>query len=229
MNTRKLSTLSSYFLDMLFQEYEHDYDSDSKEGDWQVKRSGNTIYIYFQWSDSIGDWFRNLDFFATEVAYKGGSNWKAHRGFLRVWKSLEADIYEYIDNEIEKRGGVENIIVIGYSHGAAIAGLATEALVYNYGEFGMNIFGYGFGCPRFVYGDLRLDVKRRFKRFTVINNANDIVSKLPPKIFGFTEVGEVLTLYNVGKKLNCIDAHRPSAYYRCMTGEDYSKDLDEFI
>ena len=52
--------------------------------------------------------------------------WRCHRGFLRVWKTIKPYI-EQIDFSKAKK-----IVVVGYSHGAAIATLCHEYIWFNY-------------------------------------------------------------------------------------------------
>ena len=75
----------------------------------------------------------------------------------------------------------------------------------------MELNGYGFGCPRVFSGNLTDSLAERWYNFKVIRNINDIVTHVPPKIFGFQHVG---ILYEIGYKgrYNCIDAHRPESY-----------------
>ena len=56
---------------------------------------GNTLYIYFQGSNSITDWVRNFMFPAKpykdmEISYR------VHRGFLAAWKTVEDLVIEKI-------------------------------------------------------------------------------------------------------------------------------------
>jgi hypothetical protein len=70
------------------------------------------------------------------------------------------------------------------------------------------IFGVGFGCPRVVFGAVKKEVKERWRRFIVVRNINDIVTHLPPVLFGYKHVGNLIS---IGKrcKYTMVDAHRP--------------------
>ena len=104
--------------------------------------------------------------------------WFVHRGFLRVWKTIRDEIKEQVINP-----NIKHIIVAGYSHGAAIAVLRHEYCVFNRPD--IEISGYGFGAPRVVWGWLNKTVKRRFDNFYVIRNCRDIVTHVPPALFGY--------------------------------------------
>lgn len=171
------------------------------DASFYTERDGDTLYLLFEWSNGKTDWKNNLDFPATP--YRDMKNkWFAHRGFLRVWKAIEPLL------ETSVRYGSQNRIVIGgYSHGAAIALLCHEYCKYHRPD--IEIVGYGFGCPRVVWGPLRRNVKQRFEGFTVVRKGRDIVTHVPPVLFGFRHVGKVLTL---GKSAGQVKDHYPQSY-----------------
>mgnify|MGYP003301957927 CR=1 FL=1 len=76
-----------------------------------------------------------------------------------------------------------------------------------------NIFGYGFGCPRVIFGRKSEEHKRIWKNFTVIRNIDDIVTHLPPSLLGFFHVGQMIEIGRHGKYTR-IDAHRPENMLR---------------
>lgn len=166
---------------------------------------GKRLNIFFECSNGKVDWKNNFDFPAK--AYREMENkWYVHRGFLRVWKSAR----EYLKSKI-LNPNVNEIVITGYSHGAALALLCHEYCVFHRPEIKNNIRGYGFGCPRVVFGILGEAVRGRFKQFYVIRNCRDIVTHIPPKIFGFRHVGNMI---HIGKdaKYGLIDSHRPENY-----------------
>ena len=169
------------------------------------EKRGDLLYIFFEHSNGIKDWKNNFDFPAKP--YRDMENrWYVHRGFLRVWKSAK----EYLKGQILNKS-INGIVVVGYSHGAALALLCHEFCVFNRPDIAENIYGYGFGCPRVVYGCLRRRICERFKHFYVIRNCRDIVTHLPPSFFGFKHIGNII---HIGKKANYgpIDSHRPESY-----------------
>ncbi len=171
--------------------------------DFASERTGDVLYIYFEASDGKEDWKSNLDFPARP--YKGMKKgaWSAHRGFARVWKSAERYISDLIfDLNIKK------IVTVGFSHGAAIAVLCHEYIWFNRPDLRCTIEGYGFGCPRVFWGKMSDELSLRWERFTVIRNINDLVTHLPPAIFGFSHVGQMLEI-GERDKYSMIDAHRP--------------------
>ncbi len=171
--------------------------------DYATEHLGNTLYIYFEASNGIEDWKNNLSFPARPYRRMGRTAWFAHRGFLKVWKTLEEYIAPMIADPTLKR-----IVTVGYSHGAALAVLCHEYIWYHRPDLKNSIEGYGFGCPRVVWGCASKAKAQRWERFTVIRNINDVVTHLPPSWLGFSHVGMLLEIGERGK-YTMIDAHRP--------------------
>lgn len=177
-------------------------------GSYAIQGEGDTLYLMFQWSNGFTDWLFNLLFpkKKRQPYSRMDEPWKCHGGFLRVWESIKPLVHDSIMNPIYKK-----IIVVGYSHGAAMAVLCHEYVWFNRPDVRGELNGYGFGCPRVFSGNLTDSLAERWYNFKVIRNINDIVTHVPPKIFGFQHVG---ILYEIGYKgrYNCIDAHRPESY-----------------
>ena len=171
-------------------------------GDYRTERMGSTLYIYFQSSSGVTDWKNNLTFPAKAYKRMGRTVWFAHRGFLRVWKTLE----KYLEHEIADRT-LQNIVSVGYSHGAALAVLCHEYVWYHRPDLRERIEGYGFGCPRVLWGIPTPALDIRWAHFTVVRNINDIVTHVPPAVLGFWHVGTMLEIGSMGK-YSAVDAHR---------------------
>lgn len=169
---------------------------------YAVRRDGYTLYIFFEKSDGAADWKSNFDFPAKAYKRMGKTVWFAHRGFLAVWKEIEPMLAAHIaDKKVRKT------IITGYSHGAAIAVLCHEYVWYNRPDLREFIEGYGFGCPRVLWGIQNAELKRRWDNFTVIRNIDDLVTHVPPFFFGYSHVGKMLEIGARGK-YSPIDAHR---------------------
>ena len=207
----KETKLSELFNRCLRTKYIHTVE----DGDYAIEREGDTLYLLFQWSHSHMDWISNFDFPAR--AYKNGDDkWRVHRGFLRVWKAMRDDIERKVD-EILAEKKIQKIMCVGYSHGAAISLLATEDMVYLHGDK-YTVNGYGFGCPRCVWGKLPAAVAERVGHFKAICHKQDIVTHLPPVVFGFRHPN--ILRFKTQKKLNCVDAHRPENYFETLERVD---------
>lgn len=164
---------------------------------YAVRQSGGTLYIFFEKSVGTNDWKNNFSFSAKR--YEGLF---VHSGFLSVWEKILPQIKEHIFDQ-----SIKSIIVTGYSHGAAIALLCHLFLQKHRPDIKSSVQSYGFGCPRVLFGLSRKKAKQYFKNFTVVRNIDDIVTHLPPAIFGYFHVGNML---KIGKKgtYSRVDAHR---------------------
>lgn len=181
------------------------YTTVDNNGDYSIERDGDKLKIFFEWSDGAEDWRNNFDFPAKP--YRDMKNkWFAHRGFLKVWKAIEP----HIAGDVNDRS-ISKIEIVGYSHGAAVALLCYEYVKFNRPD--VEVSGVGFGCPRVVWGFIRKNVKKRFEGFVVVRNGCDLVTHVPPVLFGFRHVGEVLT---VGKSAGPIKDHYPERYIEAL-------------
>jgi hypothetical protein len=195
----KLSTLFSRTLHTM---YTHVQNS----ADFAIRRLGTTLYIYFAGSDGEEDWKNNFSFPAKAYSRAESMTWFAHQGFLKVWKTIEDYIAaDVLDPEVQK------IVISGYSHGGALAIFCHEYVWQVRPDLRNALEGYGFGCPRVVFGILPRELRRRWERFTVIRDVDDIVTHLPPRLLGFSHVGRMIEIGEQGK-YSRIDAHRPKSY-----------------
>lgn len=190
----------------LFEEcLEKEYREVENGGSWAYGREGDGLFLWFQQSHGAVDWLNNLNFGSAPYS-EMNPPWECHAGFLRVWKSVKPYVEPLVLDPTVKK-----ITVVGYSHGAALAALCHEYIWYRRRDLRARLLGFGFGCPRVLYGCVPPDIAPRWEQFYVIRNADDIVTHLPPRALGFCHVGNLIT---VGRKGNYspIDAHRPENY-----------------
>lgn len=169
---------------------------------YAVRKDGNTLYIFFESSNGKEDWKANLNFPAKPYKRMGRTVWFAHSGFLETWKEVEPFLGDVITDK-----SIKEIIIVGYSHGAALAMLCHEYVWYNRPELRASLHGYGFGAPRVFWGIKTLKLAERWKNYTVIRNIDDIVTHLPPTALGYSHVGKLLEIGKSGK-YSPTDAHR---------------------
>ena len=172
-------------------------------GDYKIVFNGRVAEIYFQHSDGFWDWVSNFDF-AVRPYKRMDSEWRCHRGFLRVFKAMRDEIAAII-GEAVRDGRIDKAVCVGYSHGAPLALLAVEDLSFRFGDR-ISVCGFGFGAPRVIWGKLPEDVRERVSGFTAVNVAGDLVSNLPPKLFGFKDPDNVCILASKGD-YGPIEAH----------------------
>ena len=186
------------------------YISVENDGDFAVVRDGDKLTLYFEWSDGGGDWRSNFDFPAKP--YRDMKDlWFCHRGFLKVWKSIEPYIASYINDKNVKR-----IEIVGYSHGGGVAQLCYEYVKFNRPD--VEVTGFGFGAPRVFWGIASKAVRARFGGFTIIRNGNDLITHLPPIIFGFRHLGNV---FKIGISEGPIKDHFPEKYLSALEEHRY--------
>ncbi len=166
---------------------------------------GHGLWIFFEETTNRVDWRHNFQF-ARKPYREMADKWYAHRGFLACWKTVEPYLADAI-----KDPAVEYITIAGYSHGAALALLCHEYCKFHRPDIADRIHSVGFGCPRVVWGRPSEAVLKRFEGFTVVRNRGDIVTHVPPALFGFRHVGELLTIGKAGK-YGPFRAHFPEVY-----------------
>ncbi len=170
---------------------------------FSVERQGQALYLYFEPSHGREDWQNNLDFPAMPYKRMADTVWFAHRGFLRVWKSAERYVAPLVQDPAIRR-----MVAVGYSHGAALAVFCQEYIWFHRPDLRHRAVGYGFACPRVVWGVLSPRLAQRWEGFTVVRNLDDPVTHLPPAALGYTHVGRMLEIGKTGR-YSGFDAHRP--------------------
>lgn len=183
------------------------YTEVENSGSFAWERQGDRLFIYFQHSHGLTDWIHNISFAAVPFR-KMTPNWYCHAGFLRVWSSIKP----YLDQVMEDPQ-IRHACVVGYSHGAALALFCYEHLWAHRPDLRQTLCGYGFGCPRVLYGCPPHAVTRRWDHFYRIENSDDLVTRLPPRVSGYCHVGPLVLIGESGK-YTPLDAHRPENYLR---------------
>ncbi len=180
---------------------------------YRAERRGSTLYLFFEKSNGLTDWRNNLDFPARP--YRDMDDlWFVHRGFLRVFKAVEPKIAEEVAD-----GRVRKIVLSGYSHGAALALLAHEYCVFRRPDLAAKIRGFGFGCPRVVWGPVPRRVRARFLGFTAVRNCRDLVTHLPPAVMGYRHVGNLLEI-GMGRRDGPVASHRAENYLEALAARE---------
>lgn len=157
--------------------------------------NGDILRIWFAPSNSKLDWKLNFDF--AVVPYRDMKNkWKAHRGFVRAWKSAREEIVSEVG-----RHKFRVVEVYGYSLGGALAQLAMEDLIWR--GIGDKVYGKVWGSPRVFAKVIKMDRLEKVEAWT------DLVTKCPP--LGFT--GRVGMVRKVGKRgMARCKGHEPVNY-----------------
>ncbi len=144
------------------------------------------LCMAFRGTDEKVDWLDNIKAFPEHVLF--GS---FHRGF---WNSL-LDVWEgmfdrYNELNKDKRKTKRPLFLTGHSLGGAMATVAAAQLIHNDLPF---ISVYTFGQPRVMSRDtsriFNVEAKNRFFRF---QNNNDIVTRVPSRMMGYSHVGSYI-------------------------------------
>ena len=176
--------------------------------DYAIRLAQDKLYVYFKSSDGLRDWLNNFDFPAKAYC-NSGEKWYCHRGFLRAWKNISDRLDTRIE-DIIKRKKIRELIIVGYSHGAALSLFALEHFSFLYGNT-VNVTAYGFGAPRVVFGILPKSVKKRLDKFIIIRNVPDIVTHVPPSFLMYRHVGHLIRIGESGR-YGPFSAHAPYPY-----------------
>jgi len=184
-------------------------------GDYAVQRYGSTLYIFLESSNGYEDWKNNLDFPIKFNKRENDTPFRCHRGFLRVWNSIKP----YLEKDILD-SSVKKIIISGFSHGAGIAILCYEYVWYHRSDLRNSLEGYGFGGPRVLWGKNAKSLAYRWENFIRIKNIDDLITHLPPSLFGYFHVGKLLKIGSKGK-YSKIDAHRPESYLKELKAHEH--------
>lgn len=140
--------------------------------------------VYFQFTESVKDWLDNFD--AKIVPYRG-ANWKAHKGFIRKYKSIADELMATLSQ-------YESVTFVGYSQGAALAILAHEDYFYRFGKYPVT---YAFACPRVVSWQSG-NIWSRWAFCNIINHRRDLVGHVPLVIMGYRHPVKVSYFGNAG-------------------------------
>ena len=132
----------------------------------------------------LEDWMTDAKMKLTD-----GPGGKVHRGFHRALKNVWQDIRKALD---EFRGKGQSIWITGHSLGAALATLAAATLGDDKEDIPVNGI-YTFGQPRVGDRTFARNYNQDFGEiaFRFVNN-NDVVTRVPPRTFGYRHVGRFL-------------------------------------
>jgi triacylglycerol lipase len=158
---------------------------------WKIDTKGDTLYIAFQGSVSKLDWKQNFRFW-TKPYKQQDFKWYAHSGFTEKWKAIEDKILTIVKSE-----NPNNIVVFGFSQGAGIAVLCHESIWYNFPYLRKNLFTLTCGGPRVIWAWNKKKLDIRFTNLVRVVSTGDLVTKIPPVIFGYFHVGESITLKRI--------------------------------
>jgi triacylglycerol lipase len=111
--------------------------------------------------------------------------------------------------------GVKRIAICGHSLGAALAVLCAADMQAAFPDRQVEVIL--FGCPRVGNRNFCEHYNRVVPNTLRVENGNDIVTKVPPKIFGYRHVGAKIHVGHTRVPfLFSAKAHRPTKYYSSL-------------
>ncbi|MFZ5988630.1 MAG: lipase family protein, partial [Bacillota bacterium] len=135
--------------------------------------------------DCINDWL-------TDIRIKKING--IHRGFYRAYKDIKVEIEQLIKDSWTKK-----IFLTGHSLGGALASICALDLIKTCNSKWINGI-YTFGAPRCfdknkakIYDELYGD-----RTYRVVNN-NDIVTRIPTRLMGFSHTKNIVYIDNDNK------------------------------
>ena len=141
------------------------------------------LCMAFRGTDEFSDWLDNINAFSTKELFG-----EFHRGF---WNSVE-DVWRPINKKFRslQKKNKRPLFITGHSLGGAMATIAAAKLIHVDRPF---TSVYTFGQPRALSREtaqvFNVECKSRFFRF---HNNNDIVTRVPARLMGYSHVGDYL-------------------------------------
>lgn len=132
--------------------------------------AGGYHFVIFQGSCAPEDTLLDLDFFP-----KKDESLSMHRGFHKAFNYLWPELQNLID-KIDP----EKLILCGHSLGGALAYILSTKVKYH--------SLYTFGAPRVVFNAGNTECKNIYRYV----NCSDAVPTLPPAVFGFKHIGQLI-------------------------------------
>lgn len=180
--------------------YEIEYETVGDDVNYAFVEEKDTLYIYFQASSSLTDWV--LNFLFKKKLY---GMFKVHRGFLHAYSQVRNIVLDKVYSKKYK-----SVVIVGYSHGGSLTQLALEDIVFHFPN--INAYAYAFESPRC----LKVPKSKRYlwANLKTIRNNNDLITHLPPKLFGFDDLGTMIKISGdtelvKNRMPKCIKSHYP--------------------
>ena len=141
------------------------------------------LCMVFRGTDELSDWLDNINAFSTKKLFG-----EFHCGF---WNSVE-DVWQLINGKFRylQEERKRPLFITGHSLGGAMATIAAAKFIHEDKPF---TSVYTFGQPRALSREtaqiFNIECKSRFFRF---HNNNDIVTRVPARLMGYSHVGSYL-------------------------------------
>lgn len=148
------------------------------------------ICLAFRGTNETKDWIDNINAFSVKALFG-----EFHRGFYNSVEDLWHEIEQKIDAIRQERK--KPLFITGHSLGGAMASIAASILIHEDKPF---TSVYTFGQPRALTQStsriFNIECKDRYYRF---HNNNDIVTRSPTRLMGYSHVGTYLYITAEGE------------------------------
>lgn len=141
------------------------------------------LCLSFRGTDEAADWLDNISIFPKEALFG-----EFHGGFWHALDDIWRPLYDRFNNLQKQRK--RPLFITGHSLGGAMATIAAAILIHEQRPF---TSVYTFGQPRAMTMEtartFNMECKSRFFRF---HNNNDIVTRTPARVMGYSHIGSYL-------------------------------------
>ncbi|CAM3543449.1 lipase family protein [Parendozoicomonas haliclonae] len=162
-----------------------------KEGDTEAVVAGDRkkIIVAFRGTEAtLGEWMNNAQI-AKDTWTEDNPLGMVHSGFYEAFNS----VWNQVLAEIQRlRTHNQTIWLTGHSLGGALATIAAATLELQQPDIRVNGV-YTFGQPRTANHLFAKNYNNRLKErtFRCVNN-NDVITRIPPQIFGYSHIGTLM-------------------------------------
>lgn len=155
---------------------------------------GKRLYIVFRGTLGAAEKITTLMASRQDAVFDDLEGGGVHRGFHQCYASVREAVMKFIRDGI---GPDKTVRVIGYSLGGALACLAAMDIA-TYGLAYRKLEVFAFGSP--LVGSAKW--ARHYKKQRIVTwrmaNEHDLVTKVPPAIFGYRHVGTPIVFASPG-------------------------------
>lgn len=159
------------------------------------------------------DWIENLKAWKKSFSV-GTTEWRAHAGFVREYLSVRSWVLDIIR---KFSVSLYNIVVSGFSQGAAVATLCFRDLMHVFKNIGIQ--GFAYASPRVYSLFSAMEFEHELEKcddcsFIRITWEGDAVTGQPPFILNYKHVGEEVFIGGGDHKVlrNNKDVHNQDKY-----------------
>jgi hypothetical protein len=129
------------------------------------------IVLFQGTAGTLEDWRRNFEFAPCDIGqYRG-----VHKGFSEEYEMIKEQVHRFIEAALAQ--GIKDILITGYSQGAATAAICSVDVASRYTQCPTCIT---YGSPKYLTEDARHKFNSSGVYFVNVVNPIDIVTKVVP-------------------------------------------------